>query len=61
MGEGEETKIKNCKNGTYVVRYKPRSVGLCGISVEVNGQPLTGSPWIFQATDYGYKVRDMKK
>ena len=42
--EEEETKIDDCKNGSYVVRYKPKSVGLRDISVEVNGQPLTGSP-----------------
>ena len=44
-GQEEETKIEDCKNGSYVVRYKPKSVGLRDIAVEVNGQPLTGSPW----------------
>ena len=55
-GEEEETKIDDCKNGTYVVRYKPKSVGLRDISVEVNGQPLTGSPWRVQATGHQYKA-----
>nr|XP_058951757.1 E3 ubiquitin-protein ligase TRIM71-like [Pocillopora verrucosa] len=55
-GEEEETKIDDCKNGTYVARYKPKSVGLHDISVEVNGQPLTGSPWRVQATDRQYKA-----
>ena len=55
-GEEEETKIDDCKNGSYVVRYKPRSVGLRDICVEVNGQPLTGSPWRVQATGHQYKV-----
>nr|XP_058971127.1 E3 ubiquitin-protein ligase TRIM71-like [Pocillopora verrucosa] len=55
-GEEEETKINDCKNGTYVVRYKPKSVGLRDISVEVNGQPLTGSPWRVQATGHQYKA-----
>ena len=55
-GEEEETKIDDCKNGTYVVRYKPKSVGLRDISVEVNGQPLTGSPWRVQVTGHQYKV-----
>ena len=54
-GEEEETKIDDCKNGTYVVRYKP-SVGLRDICVKVNGQPLTGSPWRVQATGHQYKV-----
>ena len=55
-GEEEETKIDDCKNGTYVVRYKPKSVGLRDICVKVNGQPLTGSPWTVQATGHQYKV-----
>ena len=55
-GEEEETKINDCKNGTYVMRYKPKSVGLRDISVEVNGQPLTGSPWRVQATGHQYKA-----
>ena len=55
-GEEEETKIDDCKNGTYLVRYKPKSVGLRDISVEVNGQPLTGSPWRVQATGHQYKA-----
>ena len=38
------------------MRYKPRSVGLRDICVEVNGQPLTGSPWRVQATGHQYKV-----
>ena len=54
--EEEETKIDDCKNGTYVARYKPKSVGLRDISVEVNGQPLTGSPWRVQVTGHQYKV-----
>ena len=55
-GEEEETKINDCKNGTYVVRYKPKSVGLRDIYVEVNGQPLTGSPWRVQAIGHQYKA-----
>ena len=55
-GEEEETKIDDCKNGSYVVRYKPKSVGLRDISVEVNGQPLTGSPWRVQAIGHQYKA-----
>ena len=55
-GEEEETKIDDCKNGSYVVRYKPQSVGLRDISVEVNGQPLSGSPWRVQATGHQYKA-----
>ena len=52
----EETKIDDCKNGSYVVRYKPKSVGLRDICVKMNGQPLTGSPWRVQVTGHQYKV-----
>ena len=55
-GEEEETKIDDCKNGSCVVRYKPKSVGSRDISVEVNGQPLTGSPWRVQATGHQGKA-----
>ena len=55
-GEEEETKIDDCKNGNHVVRYKPKSFGLRDICVEVNGQPLTGSPWRVQATGHQYKA-----
>ena len=44
-GEEKETKIEDCKNGSHEMRNKPKSVGLRDISVEVSGQPLTGSPW----------------
>ena len=36
--------------------YKPKSVGLRDISVEVNGQPLSGSPWRVQATGHQHKA-----
>ena len=55
-GEEEETKIDDCKNGTYLVRDKPKRVGLRDICVKVNGQPLTGSPWRAQVTGHQYKV-----
>ena len=54
--EEDETKIDDCKNGSYVVRYKPKSVGLRDISLEVNGQPLTGSPWRAQVAGHQYKT-----
>ena len=44
-GEEKEAKIEDCKNGSHEMRNKPKSVGLRDISVEVGGQPLTGSPW----------------
>ena len=39
-----------------MVRYKLKSFGSRDISVEVNGQPLTGSPWRVYATGHQYKA-----
>ena len=55
-GEEEQIKIEDCKDSNYAVRYKPKSVGLHDITVEVNGKPLTGSPWRVQVTGHQYKA-----
>ena len=57
-GEDEKIKIEDCKDGNYTVRYKPKSDidGLHDITVEVNGKPLTGSPWSVQVTGHRYKA-----
>ena len=55
-GKDEQTKIEDYKDGIYTVRYKPKSVGLHDITVEVNGKPLTGSPWRVQVTEHQYKA-----
>ncbi|KAL9984413.1 hypothetical protein ACROYT_G006701 [Oculina patagonica] len=55
-GENYEKNIENGKDGIYTVSYKPKSVGLHDIAVEVNGKPLTGSPWNVEVTPHQYKV-----
>lgn len=55
-GENYVKNIENGKDGTYTVSYKPNSVGLHDIVVEVNGKPLTGSPWNIEVTAHQYKV-----
>ena len=55
-GEFEKKEIEDYKDGNYTVRYKPKSVGLHDITVELNGQPLTGSPWSVQVTGHQYKA-----
>ena len=55
-GKDEQTKIEDYKDGNYTVRYKPKSVGLHDITVEVNGKPLTGSPWRVHVTGHQYKA-----
>ena len=51
-----EPDLEDCKDGSYTVRYKPASVGLHKVRVEVNGQPLTGSPWSVQVIPHHYQV-----
>ena len=46
--------IEDCKDGSYTVRYKPKTLGLHYVKIEVNGQPLTGSPWSIQVTPHRY-------
>ena len=55
-GEDGEIKPKHYQNGHYTVRYEPKSIGLHEIVVEVNGKPLTGSPWRVQVTAHQYKT-----
>ena len=43
-----ETEIKDTKDGKYTVTYTPQCVGQHGVEIQVNGQPLTGSPWVVQ-------------
>ena len=47
--------IEYCKDGSYTVRYKPKTLGSHDVRIEVNGQPLTGSPWSIQVTPHRYK------
>ena len=43
-----ETEIKDSKDGKYTVTYTPQCVGQHGVEIQVNGQLLTGSPWLVQ-------------
>ncbi|XP_078352471.1 B-box type zinc finger protein ncl-1-like [Oculina patagonica] len=54
-GKDEKLNVEDCRDGTYTVRYKPNSVGLHDIAVEVNGKPLTGSPWGVLVTPHEFK------
>ena len=40
-----ETEIKDTKDGKYTVTYTPHYVGQHRVEIQVNGQPLTCSPW----------------
>ncbi|KAL9954857.1 hypothetical protein ACROYT_G042442 [Oculina patagonica] len=52
----EEANVEDCKDGNYTVRYKPTSVGRHDVGIEVNGWPLTGSPWSLHVSTHQYKV-----
>ena len=43
-----ESEIKDTKDGRYTVTYTPQCVGQHRVEIQVNGQPLTGSPWVVQ-------------
>ena len=52
----EEKQITDCKDGNYTVHYKPKSVGRHDVAMEINGWPLTGSPWRVDVKPHQYKV-----
>ena len=50
-----ETEIKDTKDGKYTVTYTPQCVGQHRVEIQVNGQPLTGSPWVVQVIPHRYQ------
>ena len=50
-----ETEIKDSKDGKYTVTYTPQCVGQHRVEIQVNGQPLTGSPWVVQMIPHQYQ------
>jgi len=47
-GEQLKADIKDAKNGKYTGTYTPQCVGQYGVEIQVNGQPIIGSPWVVQ-------------
>ena len=54
-GDQLETEIKDTKDGKYTVTYTPQCVGQHRVEIQVNGQPLTGSPWIVRVVPHQYQ------
>ena len=54
-GDQMETEIKDTKDGKYTVTYTPQCVGQHRVEIQVNGQPLTGSPWIVRVMPHQYQ------
>ena len=50
-----ETEIEDAKDGKYTVTYTPQCVGQHRVEIQVNGQPLTGSPWFVQVIPHQYQ------
>ena len=59
-GDSFETvhlKIEDKEDGSFKVRYTPPHTGLYEVKVEVNGQPLDGSPWSVQVIPHQYQLK----
>ena len=54
-GDQVKTVMKDTKDGRYTVTYTPQSVGQHRVDIQVNGQPLTGSPWVVQVVSHQYQ------
>ena len=55
-GNFVEKKIENNLNGNYTVSFTSDIVGPHSVTITVNGQPLTGSPWSVEVSPYQYKL-----
>ena len=54
--ETADLKIKDNEAGSYMVEYTPHT-GLYELKIEVNGQPLDGSPWSVQVIPHQYQLK----
>ena len=54
-GSKSSTEITDNKDGKYTVTYRPECVGQYRVEIEINGQPLTGSPWSAQVVPHQYE------
>ena len=51
-GDHLKTELKDSKDGKYTVTYTPQFIGPHNFEIQVNGQPLTGSPLVVQVHRY---------
>ncbi|XP_068726648.1 E3 ubiquitin-protein ligase TRIM71-like [Montipora capricornis] len=54
-GDQLKTNIKDTKDGKYTVTYTPQDAGQHRVEILVNGQPMTGSPWIVQVHQHQHQ------
>ena len=55
--ETADLKIEDKEDSSYNVEYTPPHTGLYEVKVEVNGQPLDGSPWSVQVIPHQYQLK----
>ena len=55
--ETADLKIEDNEAGCYMVEYTPPHTGLYEVKIEVNGQPLDGSPWSVQVIPHQYQLK----
>ena len=55
-GEELNHNITHLKDGEYSVTYTPVCIGKHDVVIEVNGQPLTGSPWNLHVSPHHYRL-----
>jgi len=54
-GDHLKTELKDSKDGKYTVTYTPQCVSQHSVEIEVNGQPLTDSPFVVQIRQQHYQ------
>ena len=55
LGEDLEKRIANKQNGRYIVKFTPSCPGQHHVTIAVNNQPLTDSPWSVEVSPHRYK------
>ena len=55
-GDQLKTEVKDTKDGNYTVTYEPQCAGQHTVEIQVNGQPLTGSPWVVRVVPHRYQL-----
>ena len=54
-GDHLKTELQDSKDGKYTVMYTPHCVGQHSVEIQVNGQPLNGSPFLVQICQHDYQ------
>ena len=52
-----ETEVKDTKDGKYTVTYTPQCVGQNRVEIQINGEPLAGSPRVLDVIPISINLR----